>query len=117
VGQALNSADVVTADVLAREETKRELTSIDPTNINEVLRALGDQDLRRGPVSKYAQRLRGLKQIRDNAVHGNELDLPVLGFADVSTYTELVIDCAKDLHDRVTALTEDLCSSAHLPSA
>lgn len=109
MGQALNSSVVVTSDLLARDETKRELTSIDPTKINEVLRAFGDEDLSQGPVSRYGQQLKGLKQIRDNAVHGNEQDLPALGFADISTYSQLVLACAGELDMRMTTLIRTVC--------
>jgi RiboL-PSP-HEPN len=111
LGQALNSASAVTADLLARDETKRDLTSIDPVNINAVLRAFGDQELNRGPMSIYGQQLRGLKQIRDNAVHGNEQDLPALGFADVATYCRLVLLCAEALYARMTDLVDSVCAS------
>jgi len=108
---ALSGSGPVTAKLLPREETKRQVTSIEPSKINHLLRTLDDKDLRTGPMSKHAVRLRSLKQVRDNAVHGNERDLQPLGFADVSDALTLLRACAGDLSERVGQLVDLLLAS------
>lgn len=113
----LLGSQAVTSDLLPRDETKREVTSIDPQKINMLLRVLDDDDLNRGPMSRYAERLRGLKQIRDNAVHGNEGDLPPLAFGNVIEAIELLRSCADELSSRVDELLSRIVHDAAGPSA
>lgn len=104
VGTVFNADGPIDPLLLPREEVKREVTSIEPQKINLLLRAFADDELNKGPMSKHGQRLRGLKQIRDNAVHGNEQDLPPLGFADVNDARALLLLCARDLQERMDDL-------------
>jgi hypothetical protein len=111
LGMALSGEGPVTSDLLAPEQMKRELTSIDPKKINLLLKALGDQDLNRGPMSRFGDRLNSLKMIRDAAVHGNEQDLPPLAYGNVLEAMELTIECAEALSARVVFLLEPLCEA------
>lgn len=104
IGGAFASGQPVHSDFLPRDELKRAISSIDPKKINELLRTLGDDDLNRGPMSVFGQRLKGLKQVRDNAVHGNEQEVPSLGYADISNNLTLLCDAALALQRRVDTL-------------
>jgi hypothetical protein len=112
LGGALRSDEVIDASLLPREQTRREVTSIDPGRINRILQAFGEDDLNRGPMSRYGERMRALKSLRDNAVHGNEGDLPSLGSQDIREARDLLRDCARELDDRVDGLLGSLCTGA-----
>lgn len=104
LGFAFRSGAAVDEALLPREEIKRSISSIEPQKINELLRALGDSDLNHGPMSVFGERLRGLKSVRDNAVHGNERDVPMLGYSDVVTYLDLLLKAGAALQQRVDGL-------------
>jgi hypothetical protein len=114
IRRLIDMGEPVQDRILARDEIKRGITSIDPKNVNAFLKALGDSNLNRGVMSQYAARLNGLKQIRDNAVHGNEMDLPPLGFADVESCLILVRSCAEDLGHRVVELLQEVYADCGL---
>lgn len=104
LGTLLSNSAPITAEMLPRQEVKRAVTSIEPKKINMLLKALNDDDLKAGPMSRHGARLLGLKQLRDNAVHGNESDLPPLGYGDVRDTLELLRACAEDMQARVETL-------------
>lgn len=108
-GVGLRAGRPVTDDMLPRDEVKRAVTSIEPKKINEFFLALGDDDLNRGPMSVFGEKLRSLKQVRDNAVHGNEADLAPLSLLDVVECVDLLSRCARAMNARADALLERLC--------
>lgn len=119
LGGALAGEGAASESMLPREETRRSMSSIDPVKINSLLKALGDVDLKAGPMSIYGERLKGLKQIRDNAVHGNERDLPPIAFGEVISAMDLLSSAAQALTDRVRELLAALAQpdSHRAPSA
>lgn len=93
----LSSERPVTEQIMPRTQVKRAVTSIDPKKINELMRVLGDPNLNTNPISKHASNLKSLKNIRDNAVHGNESDLTPLALGDIVRYSEFLKACASDI--------------------
>lgn len=113
MGITFRSGAAIPEALLPRDEIKRSITSIDPGKINELLRALGDSDLNRGPMSVFGQRLSGLKAVRDSAVHGNERDVPRFGYSDVVTYLDLLLNAAFALQERVDSLLAGPLDQTH----
>lgn len=110
LGKQLQSDGPIDPALLPRSQTRREVSSIEPKKINMILRAFGDSDLNRGPISAFSVRLQHLKELRDNAVHGNERDLPLLGVSDVRDARDLVLGCARALDSRMSGLLAILCA-------
>ncbi|WP_345311389.1 MAE_28990/MAE_18760 family HEPN-like nuclease [Kocuria gwangalliensis] len=108
----MNSGRVIEERFLPRRQIKRAVTSIDPKKINELFKIFGDSDLNRGPLSRYGERLKSLKNIRDNAVHGNEGDFDPLSLGDALNYLELLKDCASAMSDRMDLLLSSLHGQA-----
>lgn len=114
LGSAYGSINPVPDSLLPREQLRRAITSIEPRKINNFLKALGDKGLEKGPMSSnLGQRLRSLKHVRDNAVHGNEQDLQPLGYKDVVDSLDLLKQVAGALDERVN----DLLKAAHAQSS
>lgn len=110
-GVGLRAGRPVTDEILPRDAVKRAVTSIEPRKINEFFLALGDKDLNHGPMSVFGEKLRSLKQVRDNAVHGNEADLAPLSLRDVVDCIDLLKQCAEAMNARSDALLEKLCAA------
>lgn len=96
---ALRRDRPVSEELVPREALKRLVTSIDPKNLNAMLKAFGASrnDLTKGTISAHGEKLRALKRVRDNAVHSNESDLPNLGTEDVREYLHLLAEVAMGL--------------------
>lgn len=90
--------------LVPRNAIKRAMTSIEPSNVNELLRTFGETDLNRGPVSRHGEMLKSVKRVRDMAVHGNESDLPVLSIKEVDERLSDLSRCAADLAARLSDL-------------
>lgn len=107
----LSSADSIEEDLMPREQAKRVVTSIDPQKINELFRIFGDSDLSKNPISRYGERLKSLKTIRDNAVHGNENDVTPLSLQDAMRWGAMLVECAREMSEHMDALLEKMASN------
>lgn len=104
----MNSGRVIEEKFLPRTQIKRAVTSIEPKKINELFKVFGDTDLKKGPLSLYGERLRSLKNIRDNAVHGNEGDFDPLSLGDARGHMQLLKECASAMSERMDLLLSSL---------
>ena len=106
LSSVLASSRAVQEELVPRAALKRAVTSIEPQKINELFKVFGDENLKEGPMSQFGGKLRSLKNIRDNAVHGNEADLTPLSLQDVLVHTSILRDCAKSMAERMWFLLD-----------